>query len=202
MFDNNSKFPKFAIYMLSAISVIMVVAIFFDIEIVATAYFVALTIVVVFLMLDKKYGPLLTNYKLAFFHFDLINLISIISIICYEFYKHALILNIFLISLIVMQIVMMVVDIVVIKNKKITPPEHLIIDAMTIGTMICILTYFFKVSNLFFAVDALIFEIAILVIKLMFNKYGDGIEAKTKQDDEKLEEIIHSAGENEGGVDA
>lgn len=201
MFDNNSKFPKFLIYVFFAISVIMVVAMFFDVDIVAAAYFVALIMVVVFLILDKKYGPLLTNYKLAFFHFDLINLIAIVSIIYYEFYKHTLVLNIFLIALIIMQIAMMVIDVAVIKNKKITAPEHLIVDAMTIGTMICILTYFFKVSILFYAIDALIFEIAVIVIKVMFNKYGGDVQVEAKQE-EVIEEIIHSAGENEGDIDA
>ena len=63
--------------------------------------------------------------------------------------------------------------------------------------MICVLTYFYKVSILFFAIDALIFECANLFIKFYINK-----EVKVDKKPEKvnIEEIIQSNDE-EGEIE-
>ena len=101
MFDTTSKFPKIFVYMLASIAIIIFIGMFFSLKFVSAMYFIALLISFVVLILDRKYGTILTNYKLTFFLFDLINLMSVIAIIYYEFTKHTLVLNIFLIALIV-----------------------------------------------------------------------------------------------------
>ena len=83
MFERNSKFPRFFILMLIPIAILMLVGMFISVKIVANAYFVALLIAFVFLMLDRHHGENLTNYKLAFFIFDIINLISSVAILYY-----------------------------------------------------------------------------------------------------------------------
>lgn len=170
MFDTTSKFPKIFVYMLASIAIIIFIGMFFSLKFVSAMYFIALLISFVVLILDRKYGTILTNYKLTFFLFDLINLMSVIAIIYYEFTKHTLVLNIFLIALIVFEVALMVLDIFFIHNKNLTRTENLLVDFVKLGSMICILTYFFGVSTLFFAIDALAFEIANFILKIYVNR--------------------------------
>ena len=111
MFDTTSKFPKIFVYMLASLAVIIFIGMFFSLKFVSAMYFLALLISAVVLILDRKYGTILTNYKLTFFLFDLINLIAVIAITYYESSKHTVVLNIFLISLIVIETLLMVLDI-------------------------------------------------------------------------------------------
>lgn len=180
MFDSPSRFPKIFVYMLTSIAIIMFIGMFFSLELVSIIYFLALLISVVVLILDRKYGTILTNYKLTFFLFDLINLIAVIAITYYEYTKHTLILNIFLISLIVMETLLMVLDIFFIHNKNLTKAENLLVDSVKFGSMICILTYFFGVSILFYAIDALAFEIANFVLKIYVNRNPEKNTEKEK----------------------
>ena len=201
MFEFNSKIPKFFIYMQLALSLIILISMFFSVTIVSCVYFVALIISAVFVILNKKYGSHLTNYKLTFFLFELINLIAIIAIMYYEYTKHSMVLNVFLILLIVVQVLMMIIYIFLIKNKNLSTNENFLFDVIILCSMICILTYFFNVSNLFFAIDAFIFEVVALAIKIYINRDSNVKKQKVDSAEQILEERIHSAGENEGEIE-
>lgn len=206
MFEKNSKIPRYFVYMLLILASIMFACMFFSVDAVADVYFVSLILCVVLLIMDKHYGSLLTNYKLTFFLFDIINVVAVVAIIYYEFTKHSLILNIFLITLVVVECFLIVLDVVFVKNKNITKNECSLVGVVKIGSMICILTYFFNVSVLWYAIDAMFFEIANIVLKIYFNsrKFEKLSEKKPSPEQSRVENIenrIHSAGENEGGID-
>lgn len=192
MFETNSKFPKIFVYMMSVLAAIMFVGIFFSAKIVGGAYFIALLICGIIFILDRKYGSILTNYKLTYLLYELVNLIAVLSVIVYEYSKHTETLNVFLILLLVVEIVMGIVDIFLLKNKQLTKTKNLIIDFIKLCSMVCIITYFFNVSKLFFAIFAFVFEsmnIAVKVVTYIENK-NNVIEQIKPQ--EKLEDIIHS----------
>lgn len=197
MFERNSKFPRFFILMLVPIAIVMLFGMFFSLRFVANSYFIALLIAVVFMMLDRHHGENLTNYKLAFFVFDFINLIATITVIYFEYSKQSLILNILLIALIAIFVILLIVDGVLLKNKNITKRYSSFVNLLNIGTMICILTYFFNVSELFFVIDALVFEISILIIKLII-EYGKHKKNNENKDEFDLVSIIRA---DEGDLD-
>lgn len=197
MFERNSKFPRFFILMLVPIAIVMLFGMFFSLRFVANSYFIALLIAVVFMMLDRHHGENLTNYKLAFFVFDFINLIATITVIYFEYSKQSLILNILLIALVAIFVILLIVDGVLLKNKNITKRYSSFVNLLNIGTMICILTYFFNVSELFFVIDALVFEISILIIKLII-EYGKHKKNNENKDEFDLVSIIRA---DEGDLD-
>ncbi len=195
MFDKNSKFPRFIILMLLPITMIMLVGMFFDVKIVASAYFIALLISVVFLLLDKKYGENVANYKLAFFLFDIINLIAALAVIYYEFRKYSYILNGLLIALVAVLLFLILIDVILLKNNDISKRQSILILFLNVGVMLCILTYFCNVSDLFFVIDALIFEVAIIVAKslIIFKK-----KQKTKEKVNEFDLVSIIRAEEEG----
>lgn len=195
MFEKNSKFPRFFIYMLIPIAIVMLVGMFFSAKIVANAYFIALLISVVFMMLDRHHGENLTNYKMSFFLFDLITLIAVSAILYYEFAFHSTLLNIFLVILLAIIVLVLLSDLIIVKNKNISKKESVYVSLVKIGSMICILTYFYNVSDLFFVFDALIFEIANLVIKFMISDVKRE-KKENKTDEYDLVSVIRS--EEEG----
>lgn len=197
MFERNSKFPRFFILMLVPIAIVMLFGMFFSLRFVANSYFIALLIACVFMMLDRHHGENLTNYKLAFFVFDFINLIATITVVYFEYIKQSLLLNILLIALIAIFVVLLIVDGVLLKNKNITKKFSSFVNLLNIGTMICILTYFFNVSELFFVIDALVFEISILIIKLII-EYGKHKKNNENKDEFDLVSIIRA---EEGDLD-
>ena len=199
MFESTSKFPKFYLYMLLCIAITIFISMFFSLTLVCVIYFVALLLSAVVLMLDKKYGTILTNYKLTFFLFDLINLIAAVAIIYYENKTHTRELNSFLIGLIAANVVLMVVDIFLIKNKNLTKMENLWIDVVKLCSMICMLTYFFGVSELVYAIVALGFEIVNLVLKIVVNRIVKKPETETKEEKEKnvIVSLIRSTSDEE-----
>lgn len=199
MFERNSKFPRFFILMLIPVAIVMLVGMFFTVKIVASAYFVALLIAFVFVMLDRHHGENLTNYKLAFFVFDFINLVASISVIYFEFKKHSVLLNVLIISLISLFLILLVVDGVLIKNKDFSKKHSVLISLVNMGTMICILTYFYDVSELFFVIDALIFAIASIVIKCML-VFGKKTK-KTEQNKDEFDLVSIIRSEEEGDLD-
>ena len=199
MFEKNSKFPRFFILMLIPVAAVMLFGMFFSMKFVAYSYFVALLIALVFLMMDRHYGENLTNYKLAFFVFDFINLIAVIVVIYYEFAKHSLLLNIMLFVLIFVLVVLHVVDGIALKNKHISKRYSLIVGLINVATMICILTYFYNVSDLFFVIDALVFEIASVIIKLVL-VFSNKIQKQENGEEFDLVSIIRSE-DDEGDLD-
>lgn len=190
-----SRFSNFFVSMLIPMALIMFIGMFFSIKIVANAYFAALILAIVFFILNKRYGKFITNHKLAFILFEIINLIAVIAVIYYEFTKHSIILNIFLVLLIVVELALLVIDIFYIKNERISEQENLFISIVKLGSVICILTYFFKVSELFFAIDALIFEISNIILKIIFNKLEVFEPEKPQKETEqsKIENIINNS---------
>lgn len=199
---NKSKFSSFFVCMLIPMALLMFVSMFFSVKIVEGIYFAALILAVVYLILNKKYGKFISNHKLAFILFELINLIAVIAIIYYEFKKFTILLNLFLIALLVAEIVLICLDIFYVKNENINAQENLFISVLKLGSFICIITYFFNISTLFFAIDALIFEIANIIIKVLFQKF-DFSETIAEKEIEKtnIEKIIDSAAENEGEIE-
>ncbi len=199
---NKSKLSNFFVCLLIPMALIMFVGMFFNIKIVGEAYFISLLLAVVFFVLNKKYGKFITNHKLAFILFEIINLIAVIAVIYYEFAKHTLILNIFLVLLITAELMLLVIDIFFVKNEKINSEENIFISVVKLGSFICILTYFFNVSQLFFAIDALIFEVANIVLKILFNKidFPEMVKSDAKEPS-NIEKIIDSAAENEGELE-
>ena len=100
MFESNSKFPKIFVYMMSVLALMMFIGMFFGVVFVGSPYFIALLICAILLILDRKYGSILTNYKLVYLLFEIVNLFAVISVVYYEYSKHTEILNTFLILLI------------------------------------------------------------------------------------------------------
>ncbi len=195
MFDKNSRFPRFIILMLLPITFIMLIGMFFDVKFVASAYFIAILVSVVFFMLDKKYGDSVANYKLAFLLFDIINLIAIIAVVYYEFTKHSKLLNIMLIALMAVLLFLILIDVNLLKNKDISKKYSVFIGLLNLGVMICILTYFCNVSELFFVIGALVFEVAIIVLKtiIIFKKHK-----KVKEQENEFDIVSIIRAEEEG----
>ena len=198
MFESNSKLPKIFVYMMSLLAILMLVGLFFGVGYVSMPYFVALIICVLLFILDKKSNSNLTNYKLTYLLFEIVNLIAVISVIYYEYKYHTQILNLFLIMLVVELVLMCLIDVFVLKNKNLNKRINLSIDFIKLCSMICILTYFFGVSDLYFAIFAFAFELANIVLKIWTH-----FESRKKQPlvveekNEALEDIIHS-GDSEG----
>ena len=201
MFENNVKFPKFFICMQIALSLIILIGMFFSVKFVACVYFVALIISAVFVMLDKKYGSILTNYKLTFFLFDLINLIGVIAILYYEYAKHTKILNVFLILVLVVECLMMIVDFVLIKNENLSNNENFLADIIKLCSMICLLTYFCNVSDLYFSIVAFVFELIAFGMRMYINRPSNITKIKEEKFEKIIVKRIRSAGENEGDVE-
>lgn len=204
MFESNSKFPKIFVYMMSLLAVIMFIGMFFGVIFVGSPYFIAMLICAVILILDRRYGSILTNYKLTYLLFEIVNLIAVISVVYYEYSKHTEMLNIFLILLIAIEVVMAIIDIFLLKNKNLTKIKNVIIDFIKLCSMICIMTYFFNVSKLYFAIFAFVFESMNLAVKIstyfenLGKKQKSEPETENQEKTEKIEDIIHSNSEGDG----
>lgn len=198
MFENNSKFPRFFIYVLLVLAVTTFVGMFFSIKFVGSAYFITLLVCIVFAIIDKANKSTISNYKLTFFLYELINLIAVIAIIYYEHTTYFSALNVFLSLLIGIEVVHMVVDVFVVKNQNISKREGLLIDLVKIGSMICITTYFYKVSILWFAICAFAFEVGTLTLKLVCNFFFRKQEVVEETMESKIESRIHSIYDFEG----
>lgn len=204
MFESNSKFPKIFVYMMSLLAVIMFIGMFFGVVFVGSPYFIAMLICAVILILDRRYGSILTNYKLTYLLFEIVNLIAVISVVYYEYSKHTEMLNIFLILLIAIEVVMAIIDIFLLKNKNLTKIKNVIIDFIKLCSMICIMTYFFNVSKLYFAIFAFVFESMNLAVKIstyfenLGKKQKSEPETENQEKTEKIEDIIHSNSEGDG----
>jgi hypothetical protein len=171
-------------------AILAFVGMFFSVKIVSAIYFIAIILSLVLYILDKKYGTLLTNYKLTYMLFELVNLIAVISIVYYEFANHSEVLNLFLILLICLEVLMLIIDIFVIKNRNLTKRENLVIDFFKLCSMVCILTYFFNVSKLYFSIFAFVFEAIVLVFKVYCN-LEDKPHVEEKAEEEIIEDVIH-----------
>lgn len=200
MFESNSKFPKFFVYMMSLLAIFMFVGMFFGVRFVGSPYFIAMLVCAIILLLDKKYGSILTNYKLVYLLFEIINLIAIISVIYHEYDTLDETLTLFLGLLIVVEVSMAVIDVLFLKNKNLTKAKNLIIDFFKLCSMVCLITYFFGVSKLYFAIFALVFEAMNVAVKLVtYFENKNKLKVEEPVEEKKLEDIIHSGDETEDG---
>ncbi len=205
MADKNSLIPKFFVYLLIIPAVIMIIGIFVNVQVVGIAYFVALLISVAFLIIDKNYGKMLTNYKITFALTDFLNLIAVAAILYYEFSKITLVLNIFLFALIVIEVAMLILDVFFAKNKNISKYAGVITDIVRTGAMVSIVAYFYKVSTFWFAIVAVSFALISFVIKCVLTTKQTKLDAKVEDNEksqrEEIEDRIRSAGEGEGEIE-
>ena len=198
MFESNSKLPKIFVYMLTSVAVFMLAGLFFGVKFVGMPYFISMIICVILLVLDKKSNSNVTNYKLTYLLLGLINFIAVSSIIYYEYSKHTEHLNLFLILLVDAEVLMAIIDVFILKNKNLTKRFNLVIDVARLCSMICIMTYFFGISDLYFAIFAFIFEIANISIKVSTHFISRKKEEVKEENVEKIEDIIHSSDEENG----
>lgn len=198
MFETNSKFPKIFVYMMSLVAVIMLSGIFFSLKVVGGAYFVALLLCAIIFILDKKYGTILTNYKVTYLLFEIVNFVAVIAVIAFEYVGHTDTLNLFLILLGALEVLMMIIDIFLLKNKHLTKVQNLLIDLVKLCSMVCIITYFFNVSKLYFVLFAFVFEVANITVKVLVYSENKGNNEKVVQKTEAIEDIIHAGDDGDG----
>lgn len=199
MFESTSKFPKFFVYMMTLLACFMFVGMFLGVIFVGSTYFIAILVCAIILLLDKKYGSVLTNYKLTYLLFEIINLIAVISVLYYEYSKHSENLNVFLILLTIIEVIMALIDLFLLKNRYLNKPQNLMIDFFKLCSMICITTYFFGVSKLYFAIFAFMFEAMNVAVKLVtFFENRNKKDVMVDEKEEPLEDIIHSGDEGDG----
>ena len=152
--------------------------------------------------LKRKYGSDLSNYKMTFFLLDLICIIALVTVLVYEYSTASMILNGFMFLLIGMLVLSLIIDWFLIKNQRFTNNENTLVNVVKLCSMICILTYFFNVSDLFFAIDSLIFEVAGFILKIYLNMDDSQKKTEEKVEEEPtIEEMISSVGQNEGDMD-
>ncbi|MBQ8452010.1 MAG: hypothetical protein IJ538_04485 [Clostridia bacterium] len=202
--ENQNKFTLIFTFMFVPIAIAMLIGIFFSPLVVANVYFVAAILCVVLVLMNIRASGFKTNYKLTFFFIDLTTAVAVAAIIYYEYSVHTNLLNILLMCLGAIELALICIDLFVIKSRNFTNIESEIINIFKLGTMICILTYFYSVSSLWFAVDAIIFEVCQIFLKIYFNvvKLGRKQEIKkrtVKEKFSKLVEIRISRAEREQG---
>lgn len=194
MFESSSKFPKIFVYIMTFLSILIFIGMFFSTKLVMSIYFIAILIGAIILLLDKKYGTFLTNYKLTYFLFEIVNLIAVVSIIYYEYSKHTDILNLFLVLLVAIEFILILFDIFAIKNKNLTKQMNLAIDFIKLCAMICFITYFFGVSKLYFSIFAFVFESMNLTVKMVscLNNKKEKDKQIVENKDISVEDVIKS----------
>jgi len=202
MVKNNSKFPNIFILMLSILSVSMLISMFFGETVVEVLYFVGIIILVVFSILDRKYGMALTNHKLVYLLFDVVNFLAVSTILYYENSNLSLDFNLALIGLIVLNLILILLDSFVMNDKFLVNEECKIINSALICTMIGVFTFFYKPSNLWFIIVSIAFAVINLVLKLVFTfnqrkMQEEAIDNKNSDDVKKVEDIIYSNNEGE-----
>ena len=168
MAEKDTRFPIFFTLMLIALSVLMIIGIFLGSSFVGVLFFISLLVVIVFTILDKKYGKQLASHEDYYLFVDIICLIAISAIMYYEDANQSKILKIFLALLGTSIGVLILLDFLYCKDEFYVKKECLIIDFTQICSMICILAYFYKVSEFWFAVVALVFEIINIILRVVF----------------------------------
>ena len=104
----------------------------------------------------------------------------------------------FLILLVDAEVLMAIIDVFILKNKNLTKRFNLVIDVARLCSMICIMTYFFGISDLYFSIFAFVFEIANISIKVSTHFISRKKEDVKEENVEKIEDIIHSSDEENG----
>ena len=202
MTESGSKFPKFFIYMFSALIVVMIILSFFSALAVGNTYFVMLLVVIVFMLLDRHYGFFITNYKPIFIMFDTAGLVAVLTILLYEISKHSVTLIVFLSILIALSVALIITDALLVQKKYISKRECLGIDFIQLCSMICILTYFYKVSSFWYAVVASVFSLINLAMKIyvaikLKNREVEAVEEQLSTENKTIMQIERDSGEGD-----
>lgn len=200
MIEKEPKFPMFFIFMLMALSILMMVGVFFNSAFVGVLFFIGLLLVIVFTILDKKYGMRLACHDDYYLFVDIVCAIAVASIIYYEEANQSNILKIFLGILFGSILLLIILDVFFCRDKYFVKKECLFIDIAQICSMICILAYFYGVSEFWFAVVALCICVTNFVVRVVITlkqkKNLEKIDEKNSsiENDGKtsIEEIIHS----------
>ena len=167
MFESNSKLPKIFIYMMSLLALIMFVGLFFGVGYVRLPYYIAIIICVIMLILDGRSNSNLTNYKLTYLLFEVVNLIAVISIMYYRNAELSKTVNAIFVALIVVEVLAGVIDVFVLKNKNLNKRLNVSIDFIKLWSMICIIKYLSGFEKIWFAIAALVLELANVSIKVI-----------------------------------
>lgn len=202
------EFPKFFLYLYVVLALCILIGTFFSVKIVSAVYFITFIITVVYYVLNIKYGKKLSNYKQSLVMFNIINLAAVFSIIYYEASKHSNLIITFLSLLIVIELLSFIFDVFFVKSENFNLSEIIIIYCMILGIMICVLTYLFDVSDLWYVIIAFVLELAVFILRLGFT-YKNMAHSKQKQEiskeelqhieEEKIEEIIQKPDDNSEG---
>ena len=205
MAEKNAKFPIFFTLMLIALSVLMLISIFFSSTFVGVLFFIALLVVIVFTILDKKYGTKLASHEDYYLFVDIICFIAVSAIVYYEEPNQSKLLKLFLGFLMAGILILILLDFLYFKDEYFVKKECLYIDIAEICSMICILAYFYRVSEFWFAVVGLAFCLINIAIKITFtvlarkkSKINPELAEKTRETQKDLvsiEERIQSNNE-------
>ena len=205
MAESGSMFPKFFIYMFLALIAVMIICSFFSALAVGNTYFVMLLVVIVFMILDRHYGFFITNYKPIFIMFDLAGLVAVLTILLYEISNHSTTLIVFLSILIALNAALVLTDALLVQKKYISKKECLGIDFIQLCSMICVLTYFYKVSSFWYAVVACAFAVINLAmkiyvaIKLKHRKVEEPVPEQSSAASEMIKKL--ESGADEGDIE-
>lgn len=202
MLENSSKFPRFIIYMLSAVSILILIGIFLGETFVSIMYFISIILQVVFSMLDRKYGITFTNHKIVYLLFDFINIVTIGSILYYDFSENSMLINGLFIGILAMIFILILIDLFVSNDKYSLNRECQVINFTQICFMISVFACFNQSSFIWFLLFALlilIFNIALKVVvtlkqKSILNSKVDSIKKDDsfKDNEIKVEDLIHN----------
>lgn len=195
---NKPVLERLFIFLLTIPVIAMIVGMFFNLTVVGTSFFLAAIISAVITIIDRLGDGLNSNSKLIFIVCDVLILIALLAICYFESFRRWNVVDILLTIFAILEVTILLVDIFYIKNGKISKHGLTIVDLLKFGTIVCILAYFFKVSSLWFAIDALVFESSSLVLKIVLSHFSKQKAARVeKSEEENIESRIHSAGEDE-----
>ena len=200
------EFPKFFLYLYVVLALCIFVSTFFSAKVVSVTYFITFIITVVYYILNIKYGKKFSSYKQSLVMFNIINLVAVFSIIYYESSKHSLLIITFLSLMLFVELISLIFNIFFAKNENFVLPEIILLYCMILGIMICVLTYLFDVSDLWYAIIAFVLELVGFVMKFgfTFKNYSKIKHEKTEEElqkieEEEIEEIIQKTDDDTEG---
>ncbi len=202
MFEQNSKFPRFFIFILLALAIIIFIDSFISLNFTGCTFLFALIVSAVVFMMDKHFKFHLTNYKALFFLFDLISLIGTTTVLVYSYELYSDWLSGLMISLCVILFANILVDILFFKNKKASKRECLLVNFLKLLSMLSVIVYFFGVAVIWFVILTNLIEILSLLLKLLMPKFASNlIENSQEEPQSELEKLITETTDDDGEVE-
>ena len=165
MTEKKYKIPMIFDYILVTLIVSMLVAVFLGDAFFAVTQFLTLLLMIVFLMLDKKYRDKLSDHRVTYFLFNVSVLICLISILGFYMDTYLLPLNIILAVDVVFEICLIIVDVFLTPDGFFDKNWCRIINATKLCTMICLNTYLNGVVSICYSIFALAFILINIIIK-------------------------------------